>query len=175
MLCEVALVHDFVKVLDFGLAKNTTDPYATQLTMPGAATGTPEYMAPETALGDGGVDHRADVYGLGCIAYFMLTGTPVFEEPDPVRAALMHLNQAPEPPSSRLGAPIPTALESLVLDCLAKRPEDRPPTMAAVAERLNLVQTEPWTAADARAWWDTRRASGQIDGPPIPSSSGARA
>ena len=174
MLCEVALIHDFVKVLDFGLAK-TTDPSATQLTLAGAATGTPGYIAPETALGDGGVDHRADIYGLGCIAYFLLTGTPVFDEPDPLRAALMHVNQAPEPPSSRLGAPIPVALERLVLDCLAKRPVDRPPTMAAVAERLSLCQVEPWTAADARVWWESRRASGQTDGPAIPSSSGARA
>jgi serine/threonine-protein kinase len=176
MLCEVALIHDFVKVLDFGLAKNTTDPSATQLTLDGAATGTPGYMAPETVLGDGGVDHRADIYGLGCIAYFLLTGTPVFDEPDPVRAALMHLKQAPEPPSSRLGAPIPAALELLVLDCLAKSPVDRPPTMAAVAERLRLCPVEPWTTADARAWWEARRASGRIDEPgAIPSSSGARA
>lgn len=176
MLCEVALVHDFVKVLDFGLAKNTSDPSATQLTLGGAATGTPEYMAPEAALGEDGVDHRVDIYGLGCVAYFLLTGTPVFEERDPLRAALMHLNQAPEPPSSRRGSAIPAALERLVLDCLAKRPDDRPPTMAAVAERLSLCQTEPWTAADARAWWERRGAAEpRTGGPAIPSSSGARA
>ena len=174
MLCEVALVHDFVKVLDFGLAKNT-DPSATQLTLVGAAAGTPGYMAPETALGDGGVDHRADIYGLGCIAYFLLTGMPVFDEPDPVRAALMHMKQAPEPPSSRLGAPIPAALERLVLDCLAKSPADRPPTMTAVAERLGLCPVEPWSTADARTWWEARRTSERIDEPATPSSSDARA
>jgi len=173
MLCEVALIHDFVKVLDFGLAKNT-DPSVTQLTLDGTATGTPAYMAPEAALGDGGVDHRADIYGLGCIAYFLLTGTPVFDERDPVRTALMHLNQAPEPLSSRLGAPIPAALERLVLDCLAKSPADRPPTMEAVAERLAVCAVEAWTTADARTWWETHRASGRIDGPATPSSSGAR-
>jgi serine/threonine protein kinase len=160
MLCEVALTHDFVKVLDFGLAKNTADPSATQLTLAGAATGTPGYLAPEAALGDGVVDHRADIYGLGCIAYFLLTGTPVFDEPDPVRAALMHVNQTPEAPSSRLGSPIPADLERIVLDCLAKRPEDRPPTMAVVEERLSRCEVEPWTADDARAWWATRSSSG---------------
>jgi eukaryotic-like serine/threonine-protein kinase len=120
------------------------------------------------------VDHRADIYGLGCIAYFLLTGTPVFDERDPVRTALMHLNQAPEPLSSRLGAPIPAALERLVLDCLAKSPADRPPTMEAVAERLAVCAVEAWTTADARTWWETHRASGRIDGPATPSSSGAR-
>jgi serine/threonine-protein kinase len=172
MLCEVAFIHDFVKVLDFGLAKNTGDPSATQLTMAGAATGTPGYLAPEAALGDGTVDHRADIYGLGCIAYFLLTGTPVFDEPDPVRAALMHVNQAPEPPSNRLGQPIPADLEQIVLDCLAKRPENRPQTMADLAERLSRCEVDPWTAVDARAWWATRSSSGarERSGGPRPAT-----
>jgi serine/threonine-protein kinase len=175
MLCEVALTPDFVKVLDFGLAKNTADPFSTQLTLAGAATGTPGYIAPEMAIGDGGVDHRADIYGLGCVAYFLLTGTPVFEESDPVRTALLHVNQAPQAPSSRLGASIPADLEQLVLDCLAKRPVDRPPTMAAVAERLSRCAVEPWTAADARAWWDAHRVPVPGGRSATPSSSGAPA
>ena len=85
MVCEVALIHDFVKVLDFGLAKTLADTVGHAVDLVGTTTGTPGYMAPETALGGGDVDHRADIYGLGCVAYFLLTGTPVFEEADPMR------------------------------------------------------------------------------------------
>ena len=157
MVCQVALGFDFVKVLDFGLVKAVGDMGATQLTVAGTTTGTPGYMAPEIALAEGAIDRRADVYALGCVAYFLLTGTTVFEEENPTRVALLHVQKVPDPPSTRTSLAIPPELERLVMQCLAKRPADRPPTMAAVAEQLAKCGVDPWTPADARSWWAEHR------------------
>ena len=148
---------DFVKVLDFGLAKTVGDPSATQLTVAGTTAGTPGYMAPEIALAEVAIDRRADIYALGCVAYFLLTGTTVFEEENPTRMALLHVQQMPDPASTRTSLAIPPELERLVMQCLAKRSADRPPTMEAVAERLATSGVEPWTQADARRWWKEHR------------------
>jgi serine/threonine-protein kinase len=145
MLCEVALTYDFVKVLDFGLAKTLGD------------SGN---MAPEIALAEESIDRRADIYAVGCVAYFLLTGTTVFEEENPTRMALKHVQDVPDAPSLRSGAAIPAALESLVMQCLEKQPADRPASMAEVAERLAQSGVEPWTTADAAAWWQAHQAPG---------------
>jgi serine/threonine-protein kinase len=160
MLCQVALARDFVKVLDFGLAKNVVDAGASNLTMVGMATGTPGYIAPENATGDGGLDRRADVYALGCVAYFLLTGTQVFNEANPGRLALMHVRQAPELPSTRANRAVTPALEALVMQCLAKSPKQRPPTMAAVADRLAQCGAAPWTSDQTNEWWDAHLPAG---------------
>jgi hypothetical protein len=157
MVCQVALGFDFVKVLDFGLVKAVGDTGATQLTVAGTTTGTPAYMAPEIALAEGVIDRRADIYALGCVAYFLLTGTTVFEDENPTRVALLHVQKMPDPPSTRTSLAIPPELERLVMQCLEKRPADRPSTMAAVAERLAKCGVEPWTQAEARAWWKEHR------------------
>ena len=86
-----------MKVLDFGLAKAVGDTGATQLTVAGTTTGTPGYMAPEIALAEGAIDRRADIYALGCVAYFLLTGTTVFEEENPTRVALLHVQTGAGP------------------------------------------------------------------------------
>jgi hypothetical protein len=155
MVCEVALTHDFVKVLDFGLAKSFVDAQSMHLTMAGTATGTPGYIAPENLMGDAALDRRADVYALGCVAYFLLTGTPVFEDENPARLALLHVRQEPEPPSRKASRPVAPALEALVMQCLAKSPTSRPPTMAAVADALAECNVPPWSRADASRWWTT--------------------
>jgi serine/threonine-protein kinase len=115
MLCQVALTHDFVKVLDFGLAKSVVRDDISQLTVEGVATGTPGYIAPEVALGQATIDARADLYALGCVAYFLLTGTLVFQDANPVSMALKHVQATPEPPSRRTELPIPPELERLVM------------------------------------------------------------
>ena len=108
MICKVALTYDFVKVLDFGLAKSLRQSEeVTQLTMEGMASGTPGYIAPEVALGEPVVDHRADLYAVGCVAYFLLTGTLVFYDSNPVTMALKHVQAEPERPSTRTELPIP--------------------------------------------------------------------
>jgi serine/threonine-protein kinase len=157
MVCKVALTYDFVKVLDFGLAKRVENVNLTQqLTMAGTTTGTPGYIAPEMVLGEGKVDRRADIYALGCVAYFLLTGGPVFEEEENLtKLALLHVQTPPDPPSSRTTQPIPADLERLVLRCLAKRPKDRPASAAEAARLLAALEVVPWSKDDARAWWET--------------------
>ena len=107
MLCRVALAHDFMKVLDFGLAKCAACEDAGQLTVEGTTAGTPGYIAPEVALGEIDVDARADIYALGCVAYFLLTGTLVFPDSNPMSMALKHVQAQPDPPSTRTELPMP--------------------------------------------------------------------
>ncbi|HMF88056.1 MAG TPA: serine/threonine-protein kinase, partial [Gemmatimonadaceae bacterium] len=116
----VGLHHDFVKVLDFGLVKEVTSVSVEHslATIPGQmALGTPAYMAPEMALGEA-VDGRADIYALGCVAYYLLTGQLVFEADTSMKMLMHHLNTAPVPPSQRTELPIPRELDELVLACL---------------------------------------------------------
>jgi serine/threonine-protein kinase len=100
------------------------------------------------------VDHRADIYALGCVAYFLLTGTPVFHDANPVTLALKHVQAPPDPPSMRTELPIPKAFEALVLQCLAKKPADRPATAHDVAAAIAACGLPPWTREDADAWWE---------------------
>ena len=154
MACKLALRHDFVKVLDFGLAKFVGPVDATQLTLEGIAAGTPAYMAPEIALGRPDVDPRADIYALGCVAYFLLTGTVVFPDENPMSMALKQVQETPDPPSSRTEVPIAPDLEQVVLRCLAKSPAERPATAREVADLLAACALPPWTPEDAAAWWE---------------------
>lgn len=156
--CRVGLETDFIKVLDFGLVKMVrTQPSDESLaTAPGEAAGTPAYMAPEVALGERTLDHRVDIYSLGCVAYWLLTGRTVFQADAPVKMMLEHVRTPPEPPSARSELVIPPDLDTLVLACLAKRREDRPADAAELARRLDACQVgEPWSDARARNWWDT--------------------
>lgn len=155
MLCKVGLSYDFIKVLDFGLAKTVAgdDAVRTQLTMEGVATGTPGYISPEVAMGEAAIDGRADLYALGCVAYFLLTGTLVFTDPNPMTMALKHVQAEPDPPSQRTELPIPADVERIVMHCLAKSPADRPASAADVAERLAACTVSKWTSTDAERWW----------------------
>jgi eukaryotic-like serine/threonine-protein kinase len=168
MLCKLALAHDFVKVLDFGLAKFVGPVEATQLTLDGITAGTPAYMAPEMAMGRADVDARSDIYALGCIAYFMLTGTTVFIDDNPMSVALKHVQEAPDRPSVRTELTIAPDLEQVVMRCLEKKPADRPASAREVSDLLAACQLPPWTPDDATAWWErhlpptsTLRASAQ--------------
>lgn len=154
MLCKVALAHDFVKVLDFGLAKVATDEAVSQLTVEGTTTGTPGYMAPEVALGETQIDGRADVYGLGCVAYFLLTDTLVFEDPNAMSMALKHVQTTPDLPSTRTELPIPVDLERLVMRCLEKKRDSRPSGAPELARLLAACDVPAWTEAAAEAWWE---------------------
>jgi serine/threonine-protein kinase len=154
MICQLALSHDFVKVLDFGLAKCAACEEVQALTQEGTTAGTPGYIAPEVALGELNIDARADIYALGCVAYFLLTGTLVFPDTNPMSMALKHVQATPEPPSRRTEQPIPSALEALVLRCLAKRPGDRPASVGEIATELAQQDYPAWTEEDAAAWWN---------------------
>ena len=154
MICKLALTHDFVKVLDFGLAKCAACEEESQLTEAGATTGTPGYIAPEVALGEPSVDGRADVYALGCVAYFLLTGTLVFPDPNPMSMALKHVQTPPEPLSARTELPIPAELERIVMRCLEKQPAARPSGAREVATLLCRCEMPAWTEDDAAEWWE---------------------
>jgi len=154
MLCKLALQHDFVKVLDFGLAKCAACEDATQLTVEGVTAGTPGYIAPEVALGETKIDGRADLYALGCVAYFLLTGTMVFNDSNPMTVALKHVQAQPDPPSSRTELPIPVEMEQLIMRCLEKNPHDRPAGAREISGSLEAMDLPPWTEEDAGAWWE---------------------
>jgi serine/threonine-protein kinase len=158
-MCRLGPDDDFVKVLDFGLVKHIESSQGrTMLTLEGATAGTPGFMAPEVALGNPNVDGRSDLYSLGCVAYYLLTGQPVFAGETPVATVLAHVQTPPSPPSARAEFPIPPALDAVILACLAKEPADRPATAAVLDRRLaDTVPPDAWTADAARTWWDLRR------------------
>jgi serine/threonine-protein kinase len=154
MICKLALERDFVKVLDFGLAKFVGHPETTVVTVEGVTAGTPGYMAPEVALGRDDVDARSDLYAIGCVAYFLLTGSLVFPDPNAMSMALKHIRTPPDPPSQRTELPIPADLERIVMQCLEKPPDARPATARAIRTMLAECHIAPWTTDDARRWWD---------------------
>jgi serine/threonine-protein kinase len=160
--CHLGLKYDFLKVLDFGLVKATWSiGEDDRLTTDGQIAGTPAYIAPEVALGGREIDARVDLYGLGCVAYWLLTGQKVFTGATPMEVVLNHVKTAPVPPSQRLGRPLPEDLERLVMSCLAKEPPDRPPSAEWLADRLAEIRTEDaWTPGRAREWWETHVLSG---------------
>jgi serine/threonine-protein kinase len=157
--CRLGPDLDFVKVLDFGLVKHF-DRDVTQVTAEGVAAGTPAYMSPEVALGQAPVDGRADLYAVGCVAYFLLTGEPVFTGATPMATVLAHVQTEPVPPDRRTELPIPPALNAVVLACLAKDPAARPAT-AEELDRLLAASLDgaAWTNDDAREWWQTHLPS----------------
>jgi serine/threonine-protein kinase len=136
------LHKDFVKVLDFGLVKRSQKLVQESLTLSAdnEISGTPAYMAPELVTGEGPLDGRADLYALGCVAYWLLTGRLVFEAGTPMAMAIAHAAQTPVSPSERAGVSVPASLEALVLACLAKRPEDRPASAQALLNALEEIE-----------------------------------
>jgi predicted Ser/Thr protein kinase len=162
MLTERGRVPDVVKVLDFGLVKETKH-LGPGVSSVDTILGTPHYMAPEAILDPTKVTSRTDLYALGATAYFLLTGEHVFEGTSVVEVCSAHLHQLPVPPSAKEPS-IPAALERLVLACLAKKPEDRPADAATVAKMLIACEIGAWTRDDAGAWWNepgTKRKSGE--------------
>jgi serine/threonine protein kinase len=167
-LGQVGLRHDFVKVLDFGLVKEVSKASVeTSLaTIPGQmAVGTPAYMAPEMALGEP-VDGRADIYALGCVAYYLITGQLVFEAEKAFQMIAKHLQAAPIPPSERTDRPVSPELERLILKCLAKDAKDRPQSAAQLAQALDWIPTDPWGEEEARQWWAAHDEP-RTDGPQV--------
>jgi len=154
-ICRMGLDYDFVKVLDFGLVKfNGAHQLEDSKGKPHTTTGTPAFMAPEIIMG-GHVDQRADIYAIGCVAYYLLTGQPVFEASNPRELFSLHVQSTPIPPSQRTELPIPRELDALVLACLEKDPARRPQDASAVLEALRRCRTaDTWDHAAARAWWE---------------------
>jgi hypothetical protein len=174
ILTERGGVPDVAKVVDFGLVRPIADdPAGLTLSVTGLLAGTPLYMSPESMTAPDTGDPRSDLYALGAVAYFLLTGRPVFEAGSLAEVVAAHLHTEPAPPSARLGRPLPGALEALVLECLRKRPQDRPQSALDLRAALGRCAVEPWTQADAEAWWrrfrETRPAA--APGPGSPASA----
>lgn len=152
MLCTQGGERDVVKLLDFGLVKELAAKADANVSVASTVLGTPHYMAPESILSPGEVDARSDVYALGAVAYFLLTGSEVFEGKTIVEVCSQHLYQEPAGMAER-GVTVSAELEQLVRDCLAKKPELRPQGAAELRRRLEALVHEPWDAERARQWW----------------------
>ncbi len=167
-LGRVGLRHDFVKVLDFGLVKevSTVNVETSLATIPGQmALGTPAYMAPEMALGEP-VDGRADIYALGCVAYYLITGQLVFEAEKAFQMIAKHLQAVPVAPSQRTDRPVSPELERLILKCLAKNATDRPQGAAQLAQALEWIPADSWGEEQAQRWWEANgRATPAVPAP----------
>jgi serine/threonine protein kinase len=147
-------IYDMIKVLDFGVVKAMDTAVASRLTASGSWIGTPAYMSPEAVNTPDDVDARSDLYAVGAVGYFLLTGTPVFSGQTPMEILRCHVNEVPPPPSVRLGRSIDLTLENLILSCLAKAPQERPRS-AATLQRM-LEDCDPiheWTTDMAATWW----------------------
>jgi serine/threonine protein kinase len=171
-LCRAADEVDIVKVLDFGIVHNLSDPIAPvsiptakgtpsdsgeRLTSEGVVIGTPGYIPPEQALQQK-IDPRGDLYALGCVAWYLLVGAEVYprkSEEDVLRA---HVYDSIPPLRERVRGWLPIELERLVVQCLAKRPEDRPPDARSLARALNAIEIpdeHAWTNVEAQLWWSS--------------------
>jgi serine/threonine-protein kinase len=142
---------DVAKVVDFGLVKELDE--TAGLTREGRLAGTPHYLAPETLTSTAQVTPQADLYSLGCVGYYLLTGQRVFDG-SVIEVCSHHLSTPPVPPSERLGYAVSQQLSRVLLACLEKTPDRRPASARALVERLDgCDDMAPWTPDDARTWW----------------------
>ncbi len=152
-ICRMGQYSDWVKVLDFGLVKSqaaAAEPELdAKLTAPNTVTGTPAYLSPESALGEA-VDQRTDIYALGCVAYWMLTGQYVFTGDSAMQIVARHVSSEPAPPSRHSTFDVSPALDQLVLDCLKKKASERPATARELCDLLGQCVETPWTREDLR-------------------------
>ena len=158
-VCRYGEEYDFVKVLDFGIVRAVHDAADTNPvhTREHAIQGTPAFIAPEQAMG-ADLDGRADIYATGCLAYWFLTGQFVFTAETPMGLLVQHAQTPAAPPSARTDQPIPTALDDLVLSCLAKDPAQRPQSARELSRRLAEVEgASAWTQDRAREWWTSHQ------------------
>ncbi len=156
MVCRLGEDLDVIKILDFGLVGAAQN----HPSVPGSAhgatgfAGTPGYIAPELIFGGGDASPASDIYGLGAVAYWLLTGSTLFPGPDGSEDLVAHSMDTPKLPSVRLQVAVHPELERIIMQCLSKKPEQRPPSMIALRDRLrSLTFVEPWSDARALAWW----------------------
>jgi serine/threonine-protein kinase len=177
--CRMGREYDFVKILDFGLVKS--DPNlglageGEALTVEGMTAGTPAFMSPEQVLSKPHLDDRSDIYSLGCVAFWLLTGHYLFEGDNPMEVAVHQVNTEPPAPSDRTEVPIPADLEKIVLACLCKDPNQRPVGAEALSDMLlECENASGWSEGDARSWWELH-VPGQAAAPVSPSDQETQA
>ena len=157
VLCDRGGVADMAKVVDFGLIKHIGAPRELALSTTDAITGTPQYLAPEGLTAPERVDGRTDIYALGAVGYFVLTGKPVFEGATVVEVCSHHLNRRPEPLSVRAGFDVPADLSAVLLRCLEKSPENRFQSADELRAALGACgDAKSWGLTEAARWWSER-------------------
>jgi serine/threonine-protein kinase len=163
ILCERGGIPDVAKVVDFGLVRDLEPVSGARLTQANVVQGTPLYLSPEAIRAPDAVDARSDLYGLGAVGYYLLTGTHVFGGATTVEVCSHHLHTLPQPPSERLRRSVPAGLERLILACLEKDPARRPGSAATLRDALGeLDDVGQWSEREAREWWEAwRRARGE--------------
>jgi serine/threonine-protein kinase len=173
ILCERGGIPDVAKVVDFGLVKDLERGTEARLTQTNVVQGTPLYLSPEAINAPDDVGARSDLYSLGAVGYYLLTGTHVFAGQTLVEVCSHHLHTAPDRPSERLEAPIPAPLEQLILTCLEKTAERRPASATALRDALrDLEGVGAWDDEVAREWWDRWRQR-RKDEPPKKKNGGS--
>jgi serine/threonine-protein kinase len=151
-LCRRGELADFVKVLDFGLVRDVKGAEPPTQSTVNLVVGTPLYMSPEAILEPERVDAATDIYALGGVAYFLLTGRPPFPGKTVLEVCAHHLHSVPAPPSTHV--PVPADLERVVMSCLEKSAEARPDGVRALARALRGCEAaSTWSSAEAEAWW----------------------
>jgi serine/threonine-protein kinase len=174
MLCTQGGERDVVKLLDFGLVKELaveggSARGSTGVSIANTLVGTPQYMSPESIVLPDSVDARSDLYSLGAVAYFLLTGREVFDGQTIVEVCSQHLLQKPDAMAAR-GVTVSAELEAIVRACLEKKPGDRPESALELRRRLEACTVEPWGEEQAQAWWNehqrelTRNAASTLSG-----------
>ncbi len=173
IVCERGGVYDVIKVLDFGLVKEMAQVDG-NLTQADVLIGTPFYMAPEVISRPGAASPQSDLYALGAVGYYLVTGRQVFEGESAVEICAAHLHDEPERPSDKAGREVPRDLEDVLLRCLAKDPAARPTDADELREALlACADAGSWTVAEARSWWSEFAAGlsgASLDGDDIPMS-----
>jgi len=154
MLARQGGSYDVVKVVDFGLVKRVQDEDDPETSDTRSIKGTPHYLSPEGVNTPHEVDARSDLYALGAVGYYLLTGRPVFEADTVFEVCMHHVQATPVSCSEVRGDRIPKELEQLILSCLAKHKDERPASAQALADALDQLDIPRWTRADAERWWE---------------------
>jgi hypothetical protein len=155
LVCRYGGEHDFVKVLDFGIVKVAdSTSHDVIVTQENVLRGTPAFIAPEQVLSRGEIDSRVDIYSVGCVAYWLLTGDLVFSADTPIAMMMHHAHTVPTAASDHTELPVPAELDELILSCLAKDPALRPQSARELSRRLDQIPViAPWTEERAAEWW----------------------
>ena len=167
-LCKQGFEVDQVKVLDFGLVTSLKGMHDAENKETENSNeeflGTPFYVSPEQVTSDSTFDHRSDLYALGCVMYWLVTGRAPFTKPQAVDVLVAHVKEKPVSPNDLLQemgkAPIPEGVNSLILQCLEKAPKDRPQSAQELSAKIEeLMSVHPWKPSSARSWWDKQKST----------------
>jgi serine/threonine-protein kinase len=145
--------YDVAKLVDFGLAKPLLDTESPELTQEGGITGSPLFMSPEQAVGEVEIDGRSDIYSLGAVAYYLITGKPPFYYDKPLKLVIAHAHDD-VPPPSQIHPGVPADLERVILRCLEKSRSDRYTDVEEVRQALAQCESsDGWSREAAADWW----------------------